>query len=401
MNQYLNTDLFPYESICSSKNYVDKTALIHFVNSHINHEGRLILVSRPRRFGKTYAAHMLKAYYTYGHDMKELFKDKKIGQLDPELSYLGAFDVIYLDMLDFCSVAMGEQEAMNERNEGQLDWIRFLEKSLIQELADTYGEDVVENTLSKTLINTVRKTRRKIVWICDEWDVIFREPVDDLCAEKKYIELLRSMFKNKAVTDTVFAAAYMTGIMPMIKMKGESALTEFDNYTMFAPGELAPFIGFTEQEVRDLLAKNKDCDLTYEELAKWYEGYAFPRVGPLFNPRSVSRAIELNYCDAYWVDTTSNLQFRQLVAIQRDTLRRDVERLLQGEELPVQMGSFDNDLKTLPGLDVQGDSATLVAMVHLGYLSYDQRTRCASIPNNEIRSQFLNMLEDSFLFSYI
>ena len=73
----------------------------------------------------------------------------------------------------------------------------------------------------------------------------------------------------------------------------------------------------------------------------------------------------------------------------------DVEKLLQGEEIPVDKISFDNDLRTLPGADGEGDGATLAAMVHLGYLSYRQDTGCARIPNKEIRAQYINMLKDS------
>ena len=78
-----------------------------------------------------------------------------------------------------------------------------------------------------------------------------------------------------------------------------------------------------------------------------------------------------------------------------DTPRLDVEKLLKGEGVPVDSISFDNDLHTLPDADGNGDSATLAAMVHLGYLSYDRDTRSARIPNREIRSQFLAMLKDS------
>ena len=399
MNHYLNTSPLGYEKICRSKNYIDKSELIDFINNRINCDGNLILASWPRRFGKTYSAQMLKAYYTYGYETGSLFRDKRIGQMDQGLSYCGAFDVIYVDMLDVRSRAMGRQRSIDLDEKGhrkqKLDWIDFFVDSLIQEIANTYGTDVVAETLADTLVNTVQKTKRKFIWICDEWDNFFREKTVDTDAPQKYIDLLRSLFKVPDTTANVFAAAYMTGILPMIKMKGESALTEFRNYTMFTPGKLAPYIGFTEREVRDLLERNPNCHLTYEEMVDWYEGYAFSGYGPLFNPRSVIYAIDQNYCESYWADSASNEQFKQLVSLQRDTLRQDVEKLLRGEEVYVSMTSFDNDLRTLPGADGEGGSATLAAMVHLGYLSFNQETRSARIPNREIRTQFLNMLKDS------
>ncbi len=398
---FLNTNPLGFERICRSPNYVDKSGLIRFINQQIDTDGNLILASWPRRFGKTYCAQMIKAYYTYGYDAKPLFADKKIAEEDPGLTFCGAFDVIYIDMLQVRGFARDEQadldmKAAGKKRAQRLDIIDYLTDSIIRELADEYGPDVISGkSLAKTLVNTVQKTGRKFIWLCDEWDNFFREPVEDPNAKQKYIELLRSLFKVPDTTAVVFAAAYMTGILPMIKMKGESALTEFHNYTMFAPGALAPYIGFREGDVSALLQKNPGCRLTYGQLAEWYEGYVFPDAGSLFNPRSVVYAMENNFCEAYWADSASNGQFRQLVSVQRDTLRLDVEKLLRGEEVPVNMTAFDNDLQTLPGADGTGDSATLAAMVHLGYLAYSQGTRSARIPNKEIRTQFLNMLKDS------
>ena len=312
---YLNTSPLGFAEFCADKNYVDKTGLIQYVNALVNRKGKLILVSRPRRFGKTYTAQMLKAYYTHGYDTEELFQDKIIRRVDPNLTNRGSFDVIYLDMVKVRGFARSEQAVLDARAAGKgraLDWIEYLSDSIIRELGDAYGPDVVsEKSLTRTLVNTVLKTGRKFVWICDEWDNFFREPVDDPNAREKYLDLLRSLFKDADTTATVFAAAYLTGILPMVRTKGESALTEFDNYTMFTPGGLAEYIGFTEGEVRALLERNPDCGVSYEQLAGWYEGYSFSGVGPLFNPRSVIQAIQFQQCTSYWTDSASNEHFKQ------------------------------------------------------------------------------------------
>ena len=397
---YLNTD--PIESfgkLSKARNYVDKTGMIGFINEKMESENQLALVSRPRRFGKTYAALMLRAYYTIGYDTTFLFRDKEIARMDPALTNRGEFDVIYIDMLRVRAFAKGRQREMDEeaaskrKKARRLDWVEFLEKSIVQEIVDMYGADVVDKgSLAKTLVNMVRKNGRKIVWICDEWDNFFREPTDDPNAKTNYIELLRSLFKDKDTCTTVFAAAYMTGILPMIKMKGESALTEFDNFTMFFPKQLAPYIGFTEDEVKDLLQRNPGCGVTYEDMAEWYEGYGFPGTGPIFNPKSVIEAIDSGCCGPFWNDTSSNDQFKQLVSLDNEILRKHVESLLRGEEIQVDMDDFDNDLATLP---TAGVDATLAAMVHLGYLGYMQETESARIPNEEIRRKFLKMMKNS------
>ena len=60
--------------------YVDKTGLIAIINGRVDTEDSLICISRPRRFGKSYAARMLCAYYDRTCDSHKLFdKLKSLG----------------------------------------------------------------------------------------------------------------------------------------------------------------------------------------------------------------------------------------------------------------------------------------------------------------------------------
>ena len=109
-------------------------------------------------------------------------------------------------------------------------------------------------------------------------------------------------------------------------------------------------------------------------------------------PKSVIEAINSKYCGPFWNETDSNDQFKQLVSLDNEILRKHVESLLRGKEIHVDMDDFDNDLATLP---VAGTDATLAAMVHLGYLSYIQETECTRIPNVEIRRKLFKMMKNS------
>ena len=63
--------------------YIDKTGLIRLVNQTIDTPRCLTCVSRPRRFGKSFAAKMLCAYYDKTCDSAGLFDDLKIAE-DPQ-----------------------------------------------------------------------------------------------------------------------------------------------------------------------------------------------------------------------------------------------------------------------------------------------------------------------------
>lgn len=87
--------------------------------------------------------------------------------------------------------------------------------------------------------------------IIDEWDAVFRECKDDKKAQTEYIDLLRGLFKD-APSKKFLKLAYMTGILPIKKYGTESALNNFDEFTMLQPDVLAEYAGFTETEVLGL-----------------------------------------------------------------------------------------------------------------------------------------------------
>lgn len=70
-------------------------------------------------------------------------------------------------------------------------------------------------------------------------------------------------------------------------------------------------------------------------------------------------------------------------------LRDDVLSMLAGETVPVNTGSFTNDMTTFRTKD---DVFTL--LVHLGYLAYDGKNKCVYIPNNEIRTEYVKYTEN-------
>ena len=79
--------------------YIDKTM---YIKDTIDNESRVILITRPRRFGKTLNMSMLKYYFDCRqNDNRELFKGLKImKQEEKYISKLGAYPVIYVTLKD-------------------------------------------------------------------------------------------------------------------------------------------------------------------------------------------------------------------------------------------------------------------------------------------------------------
>ena len=99
MGNYLNPGNSGF-AVVRNDIYVDKTGLIGLVNQTIDTPRRLTCISRPRRFGKSFAAKMLCAYYDKTCDSAGLFDDLEIASDAQYQRYRNQYDVIYLDMTE-------------------------------------------------------------------------------------------------------------------------------------------------------------------------------------------------------------------------------------------------------------------------------------------------------------
>ena len=79
MGMYVNPGNAGFAGILLGE-YVDKTGLIALVNAVIGTPIKLVCSTRPRRFGKTFAAESLVAYYTCGADSRALFEGLDISR---------------------------------------------------------------------------------------------------------------------------------------------------------------------------------------------------------------------------------------------------------------------------------------------------------------------------------
>ena len=348
--------------------YIDKSGLIGVVNRTIGKRYKLSCISRPRRFGKSYAAQMLCAYYCVGCDSAPLFDDLEIAQNDTYRVHLNQYNVLYLDISGF----IGEAGAR-----GMLDAII---ENVSSEIYDVFPGIKEAKTLGNLLNSCVEASGRQFIAIIDEWDAPMRDKAFNAEMQKAYLEFLRSLFKNSQLTDKVFAAAYMTGILPVKKDGTQSAISEFWEYTILKPGMFAPYVGFTENDVQKLCA---DFDISLETMKFWYDGYHVKGVGSVYNPNSVMRAIEAGEFQSYWSASSQPTDLLKYLNMDKKGLGKAVVDLLGGREVRVDPSLFNNDPTSL-----NSDDDVLTLLTHYGYLSYDEERETARIPNEEIRLEY-------------
>ena len=371
MGTYVNPGLINFNSSKKNKYYIDKSMLIALLNESIGTDNRYLCVSRPRRFGKTMAANMIAAYYSKGCDSHEIFSDLKISK-DPTFEEnINKYTVIQLDMNDIVI------------NKGAFSVSDYINKVVVAELRNEYPIVDLEDgiTLSDSIKRINLLTHDQFVFIIDEYDIVIRdeEYSNDF---KDYLKLLVSLFKTSATAPAI-AIAYLTGILPIIKEKVQSKLNNFTEYTMVDADDMAPFMGFTEEEVKDLSLK---VGMDYEEVKHWYDGYNLKGL-EIYSPKSVITAITKKQCADYWSQTSSYEAVTDYISLDLDGLKDDVVSMLSGDRVEVSTSFYRNTMS----FDTKDD--VLTYLIHLGYLAYDSGDGTCRIPNNEIKDMWALSME--------
>ena len=387
MGTYINKGNNVFRDIVSHE-YVDKTSLIPLINATLNSERRYSCVTRCRRFGKSMAAKMLCAYYDKSCDSRELFVGLKAERDKSFETYLNRYSVIYLDVTSFTA-----------RPELRKNIVRNIQEEIIYELKEAFPDvKYKENSdLMDVLASIHQSTGEKFFFIIDEWDAICREFPERQKMKgdpetitptilDEYVMLLRRLFKTQD-SDEVFVGAYLTGILPIKKYNTESALNNFNEYSMIDPAYLAACYGFTEDEV---LALANQHDASMEDLKTWYDGYKIGREKSIYNPYSVMKAIQRGSCRSYWTTTGAYDSVITYIQMNYEGLKDDIIRMLAGERVYVNTTKFQNDMSI-----VRSKNDVLTVLIHLGYLAYDEDRRQCYVPNKEVADEFLNAVEDT------
>lgn len=378
MGMFFNPENSGFASSVRSWIYVDKTKLIDFTNSVLGTEDRFVCVSRPRRFGKSMTVKMLAAYYSRGCDSRHLFQNLQISDMPGYEKNLNQHNVIDLDMQWFHSIA--KDKGIAEQT------VPYMQTKVIRELRTQYPDILSEedHSLPEALLKIHASLGEQFIIIIDEWDCIFREEKNNTAMQESYINFLRGLLKG-IIAETYIELAYITGILPVKKYGTQSALNNFDEYTMISPAQLELFIGFTEDEVLHLCKK---YHLDFQETRYWYDGYVFHSGLHVYNPKSVSEMIKRKHFDSYWAQTETYESLKYYINLNYNGLRDDILKMLDGDKVEVDTGAFQNDL-----VSFQSKDDVLTLLVHLGYLAYHEGS--VFIPNEEVKDEFFRTVRNT------
>ena len=356
------------ESFTQAKNsmiYVDKTELLEQLNLRLSTENKCIAVSHARRFGKSHAAGMIDAYYSLGCDSSKLFDNTKISSHADYKKYMNKYNVIHLDISSFW-------------DDFKDNLVEKIKEYIIDDFKKSFNDEIdYSKKFSVILMSVYQKTTTPFVIIIDEWDCVIRNS-DDKELVHSYLQFLHSLFKSEE-SKAFLALGYITGILPIKKIKDESALNNFREYTMLKSKPITKYYGFTEEEVKELCKK---YDMDFDSVKAWYNGYLIDGIH-MYNPNSVTQAMIDQDCDSYWRNTSSFSSINTFITMNYAGLKDDIMTMLAGGKVMVDTRSFQNDLS-----DIHSKDDALTALIHLGYLGYDADRKSAYIPNYEVAEAF-------------
>ena len=378
MGLYLNPNADAFQMGLNTEIYVDKSLILSELNKLVSSQGNFVCLSRPRRFGKSMAGNMISAYYSKGCDTREVFSQMKLGQEPGFDKYQNKFNVIKLDLNGWYQNAIVENSVVS--------LIEEINKSLLVDFRKQFPEIEFEekSSLARCIKEVYAEIGEKFVIIIDEYDVLIREQVPQSLFDS-YLSFLNGLFKDTAIRPAI-ALAYITGIIPIVRDKVQSKLNEFTEYTMLNSGRLSGHVGFTREEVEALC---EQYGMDKEECARWYDGYRLTDTIDIYNPLAVVSAMRNQEFESYWSATGSFEALKDYIMMDFKGIKQDVIDMISGKSVPVNVKKFQNTLQSITNKD-----NAFTYLIHLGYLSYNRKDKTCRIPNEEVRQEWVNSIDD-------
>ena len=246
------------ELIETNSIYADKTNLVKDILNR-----KVVLYTRPRRFGKTLNMSMLYYFFSNQEDSFNLFKDLNIAKDKEAMKHMNQYPVISISLKELTrkNFRLQISEFINNVVYNLCDKHRYLldsnkledeEKSLF----DKYlKRNITEDELSSVLYNLSRMMYKhfnsEVIILIDEYDVPLRYAhqygyYDDM------LDFIRSLFSGALKTDNYLYKGIMTGCLRIAKESVFTGLNNFETDSMLNKNREAYF-GFTEDEVKDIL----------------------------------------------------------------------------------------------------------------------------------------------------
>ena len=383
--------------------YIDKTM---YIKNIIDNQSKVVLITRPRRFGKTLNMSTLKYYFDCTQkDNKELFNGLKImEQGEKYTSKLGYYPVIYITLKDvqdinYDNMLLFMKSAIIDMYQAHMyllksDKIYDFEKKKIEDILYA-REDIatLKNSVKELSKYLNRYYDKPVILLIDEYDV----PIQNAYVEGYYEEAItffKTFYGTTFKDNPYLEKTVLTGVSRVAK---ESIFSGANNFKVFTilDDEFSSDFGITEEEMEKVI-KDFKVEEDRKEIKKWYDGYTIGHTEGIYNPWSIINYLTDRKLVPYWVNTSSN-DLIKMTLKNSVTVKEKIERLLKDEEIEVPINletiivGIENDENNIWGLMLQTGYLKVTETVDLVMHIYKVK-----IPNYEIKFLFQQIVNDWF-----
>jgi hypothetical protein len=427
--------------LIESGDYVDKSLFIKDI-LHDNHQ--VLLITRPRRWGKSSNMSLLKtflelevdkegnplpqekktnpAYFTgglIGEGKKQVAHEAlKISKEADSMEELGQYPVI---MMSFKDIVCSSYETIEAGIQDVLGFVFSQHKYLMfSEHLDTNEKNRLSGYLKgeldlahlqkiiKDLLSFLYNHFNQKVWVLiDEYDNAIHKAYFKFGQSKEnpyqfsvefnnVLELFRNVMGPLLKSATHLEKGVVTGILRIAKANLFSEINNFTEYSVLDK-KFARYYGFTQEEVDMLCQQQNVSEDKKEEIKQWYNGYSYGGL-ELYNPWSMVRCLfsEEHEIKNYWEESGS-FGFLTKIMID-DDVQKEIQNFMRAPYC--QETVFVNNYIDLASL-LQAYTQTVVSLLlHSGYLNPKDGQRIGnkmaytlSIPNQEIITAFDSLIK--------
>lgn len=392
--------------------YVDKTGLISDLLS--GNMAEVMLITRPRRFGKSMGMSMLEHFFDIRQNSGALFEGLEVMN-DVELchQWMNQWPTLFLSLKDIDGLNFASaKELFQERIAKLCKSHRYLISSdrvdpndkkvfqKLEDLADGHPTDAMIKTSLSLLMQMMQDHfGKQVILLIDEYDV----PLAKASQNGYYPEMLDFM---KAVMGTSLKEnlslkfAVITGCLRIAKESIFTGTNNFVSYTI-ADSRLNQYFGFTQHEV-DQILNDAQASSRREKVKQWYDGYHFGDLD-IYCPWDVMNyVLDLRYDPDkqptnYWENTSDNAIIRSFIDYTDAGITSQLETLLKGEPI------IQKVKENLTYDYLHSTEENLWSILYAtGYLTNARQrelprgTMALMIPNEEVKGIFQTTIKEWF-----
>lgn len=385
--------------------FVDKTLFIKDILD--DESAKAIVITRPRRFGKTFNLSLLHYFLSpmvYGKATQGLFDPFNIARCSDEyMQHQGKYPVISITFKDIKELNYTQAQTHFSKlfSDLYLNYKELLsspkldeeEKQNFQKIVQKKANEIELRSALRDLMHYLFLHHGTKPWLLiDEYDT----PIHAAYSNNYYDEMInfmRGLFGAALKNNPYLYKAVITGILRIAKESLFSGINNLKVYSVLH-SRYSEYFGFTEIEVNHILIKSHLLAKA-DEIKAWYNGYQFGDT-TIYNPWSIAYCIqEQGKTAPYWINTSDNELIRELLKKSPLEFKTQFEKLIQGDSIEKLI-----DENMVFG-DLEKNSAAAWSLLLMsGYLtpvhceSLRQGTQCQlRVPNQEVNNLYRNIIE--------